>query len=277
MVGEEAAADKRAPPFPALSRRAAGVACRPVGGLGIRHPSRAGRTRRAGVAAQDEALLARLPLFAGVAPDALRTLLEGASVRRRPRRAVLFLQGEPAEHFYVVLDGWVKLFRTAPDGQETVIAVFGRGESFAEAASFAEGVFPVGAQAAEDARLLAVPVASFTRQIARDPALAVNMLAGMSRHLHGLVREIERRAVKSAAQRLGAFLLEWCPEGGAAAIDLPTDKGLVAARLGMRPETLSRALAKLRAVGVSTRDHRVAVADVDALRRYAEGGRADAA
>ena len=233
--------------------------------------------RQTGLAAEDEALLAGVPLFSGIPPDSLRVLLADARVCRRPRHAVLFLQGEPAGHFYVVLDGWVKLFRTTPDGQETVIAAIARGESFAEAASFAEGVFPVGAQVAEAARLLVVPTPSFTGQLGRNPMLAVNMLAGMSRHLRGLVEEIEQRTVKSTAQRLGAFLLKRCPDGRAAAvIDLPTDKGLVAARLGMRPETLSRALGKLRTVGVSTRDRRVTVSDVGALRRYAEGGPAGA-
>ena len=243
----------------------------------MQDPTAAGFARHTDIAAEDEALLARLPLFAGIEPATLRVLFAGASVRRYPRHAVLFVQGEPARHFYVVLDGWVELFRAAPDGQETVIAAFGRGDSFAEAASFAEGVFPVGAQVAEAARLLVVPARSFTGQLRRNPALAVNMLASMSRHLRGLVQEIEQRAVQSAAQRLGAFLLKRCPRGDAAAvIDLPADKGLVAARLGMRPETFSRALAKLRAVGVSTRDRRVAVSDVGALRRYVRGERASA-
>ena len=241
-------------------------------------PPAAGPARLAGFGTEDEALLAALPLFAGVAPESRGALLAGASVRRSPRSSMLFLQGEPAERFYVVLDGWVKLFRTAPDGQETVIATITRGESFAEAASFAEGVFPVGAQVVEDARLLVVPALSFTAQLKRNPTLAVNMLAGMSRHLRGLVQEIEQRTVKSAAQRLGVFLLKRCPAGHeAAVIDLPTDKVLVAARLGMRPETFSRALAKLREVGVSTRERRVAVSDVGVLHRYAEGGRPPAA
>ena len=245
----------------------------------MQDPPVADFARQTGLAAEDETLLAGVPLFSGISLDSLRVLLADARVCRRPRHAMLFLQGEPAGHFYVVLDGWVKLFRTTPDGHETVIAAIARGESFAEAAGFAEGVFPVGAQVAEAARLLVVPTRSFTDQLGRNPMLAVNMLAGMSRHLRGLVEEIEQRTVKSAAQRLGAFLLKQRSDGRgreAAVIDLPTDKGLVAARLGMRPETLSRALGKLRTVGVSTRDRRVTVSDVGALRRYAEGAPAGA-
>lgn len=228
----------------------------------------------AGVAAEDEALLAALPLFAGVTAESRRMLLAHAAVRCCKRHTVLFLQGEPARHFYVVLDGWTRLFRTAADGQETTVAVFARGDSFAEAASFAEGTYPVSAEAAEDARLLVVPAESFVVRLRRTPQLAVNMLASMSRHLRGLVQEIEQRSVKSAAQRLGAFLLRRCPpQAQRAEIGFPSEKALVAARLGMRPETLSRALAALRPVGVCVSGRRVTVSDVGSLRRYAEDGR----
>ena len=88
--------------------------------------------RRTGISEADQALLGTLPLFKGMAPALLQTLLADASVRRYTRHFLLFLQGEPAVRFYVVFDGWVKLFRETPDGHETVIAVFSRGESFAE-------------------------------------------------------------------------------------------------------------------------------------------------
>ena len=235
-----------------------------------------GLARRTGLAAADEALLAALPLFESLEPALLRTLLADASVRRHARHTTLFLQGEPADRFYVVLNGWVKLFRATPDGHETVIAAFTRGESFAEAASFAEGVFPVSAEVVEEARLLSLPTASFVGRLRKNPALAVNMLASMSRHLRGLVQQVEQRTVESTTRRLSAFLLKLCPEEhGSAAIDLPTEKALVAARLGMRPETLSRALAKLRALGLETHERQVVVPDIDVLRRFVESGQSD--
>ena len=228
--------------------------------------------RRTGIKAEDQALLVTLPLFKGMAPALLQTLLSDASVRRYTRHTVLFLQGDPAERFYVVFDGWVKLFRETPDGHETVIAVFTRGESFAEAAGFADGVFPVSAEVIEVARLLVVPAAPFTQRLRENPEVAINMLGSMSQHLRGLVQQVEQRTVKSAAQRVSAFLLRLsADDSGGAKISLPTDKALVAARLGMQPETLSRALAKLRAVGVENRDRQVIIQDIGALRRLAEG------
>ena len=228
--------------------------------------------RRTGISEADQALLGTLPLFKGMAPALLQTLLADASVRRYTRHLMLFLQGEPAVRFYVVFDGWVKLFRETTDGHETVIAVFSRGESFAEAASFAEGVFPISAEIIEDARLLVVPTDLFTRRLRANPELAINMLGSMSQHLRDLVQQVEQRTVKTAAQRVAAFLLRLCTnQSGGAEINLPTEKALVAARLGMQPETLSRAVAKLRAVGVETRERKIIIQDIAALIRLVEG------
>lgn len=218
-------------------------------------------------------LLGQLPLFAGLPRDQLLLLLVDASVRLYPRGAVLFLQDEPATRFYVLFEGWVKLFRQTPDGQESVIAVFTRGESFAEAAMLEHGVFPVSAAVVEDARLLVIPAERFLARIRERGELALNILASMSRHLRRLVQQVEQLTVKSAAERLAGFLYRLCPkEPGPVVIRLPFDKSLVAGRLGMQPETLSRALARLRRIGVKTHGLEVTIPDVGTLARFSEGG-----
>jgi CRP-like cAMP-binding protein len=219
----------------------------------------------------DLELIARLPLFAGLDQRCLRPLLAQATVRRFERDAILFLQDEPATRFYVVLDGWVRLYRETAEGQESTIGVFARGESFAEAAIFQSGVFPVNAVAVDDARLLIIQAEPFVRQLRADPDLCLNMMASMSLHLRRLVRQIEHLTVRSSAERLADFLLRLASADQSPTIELPWDKALVAARLGMQPETLSRALAKLRRLGVETRGSRITIGDFDALRRFTIG------
>ena len=123
------------------------------GGLGVGCACRDGQRRRLalaqlGLTTDDVALVGRLPLFGGVAPPRLARLLTGASVRFYERNARLFAQGEPADRFFVVLDGWVRLFREAPAGQESTIAVFGPGESLAEAAMLDSARYPVSGSVA---------------------------------------------------------------------------------------------------------------------------------
>lgn len=225
--------------------------------------------RRVGLEDRDLAVIARVPLFAGLDTSALAELLADALVRRFPRNALLFLEGEPAGQFYVVLDGWVRLYRQTPDGRESVIALFARGESFAEAVMFLGGRFPVSAAVVDEARLLVVPARSFRRALRSDNELCFKMMASMAVHLRRLVGQVEQLTVRSSSERVAQFLLRLARDGAESAIvHLPYDKGLIAARLGMQPETFSRALAKLRPLGVETHGSRVTIRDTAALRRH---------
>ncbi len=228
--------------------------------------------RRTGITADDRAVLGQLPLFAGLSDDALRQLLVDAWVQSFPRNAMLFLQGDPAVRFYVVFDGWVKLYRATEQGDESVIGVFAGGESFAEAALFDSAVYPVSAAVVEDSRLLVVPADRFIGQLAAHGEYAIKMMAAMARHMHQLVRQVEQLTLKSSTERVAGFLLKLCPyQDGAAVIRLPLDKALIAGRLGMQPETLSRSFAKLRPFGVVSKGPEISIADVAALRRMSNG------
>lgn len=216
----------------------------------------------------DLKLIARLPLFAGLDERRLGALLAQAVVRCFERDTILFLQDEPATRFYVVLEGWVRLYRETAEGQESTIGVFARSESFAEAAIFQSGAFPVNGVVIDRARLLVIPAEPFVHELRADPELCLNMMASMSVHLRRLVQQIEQLTVRSSTERLADFLLKLASADGSPIIELPWDKALVAARLGMQPETLSRALAKLRRLGVDTKGSRVTIGDFDALRRH---------
>jgi CRP-like cAMP-binding protein len=223
-----------------------------------------------GLTAREAAALRAAPLLQGLGEDALRLLLAGASVHTLPQGAALFVQDEPAERFFLLLDGWMKLYRLSEDGTEAIVGVIAPGETFAEAASFANAVYPVCADAVAPSRLVSLPMAAFERAIAADGTIALRMLGSLSRRLRRLVGQIEHLQVRSAPQRLGAFLVGLCPAAhGATELTLPLPKALIAQRLGMRPETFSRAFLALRPVGVERRGARITIVDVAALARFA--------
>jgi CRP-like cAMP-binding protein len=218
---------------------------------------------------RDLALLRKVPIFSGLDLDAVNHLLADAFIANYSRNEMLFLRGEPAVNFFIVFEGWVKLIRQTEDGHESVIGVFATGESFAEAALFDQRGYPVTAMAAEDSRLLVIPGSSYMREFRDNPDYAVNVVGAMSRHMRSLVRQIEQLSVTSSTERLARFLLMLCSAGSETAeVRLPMEKSLVAGRLGMQPETLSRALAKLRQIGVGTKGSLVTIEDVEALRAY---------
>jgi CRP/FNR family transcriptional activator FtrB len=219
--------------------------------------------------------VARIPLFAGLTKTAITRLLGDVSVTVAPAGTVLFSQGEVADRFFVQLGGQIELFVTTPDGRESVIDVLGPGETFAEEAIFDIGIFPVGAKVVKEARILAVDARPFLDQLSEEFDLVLAMMAGMSRHLRVLLHQISELKLKSTAQRLGGFLLSLTDsKTGEIVVELPYDKRLLANRLGMKPESLSRALGKLQEIGVHDSEGELTISDVGSLRAFCLEGQA---
>ena len=217
----------------------------------------------------DWQLIRRTPLFGVLPRDVADRMVEGPGARAYEKGTMLFQQGTPAEHCYFVLDGWVKVFRSAADGNETVVHVFRAGEMFGEAVIFMGGRYPVSAETATTCRLLKLNGARLRDYIEQNPKLALSMLASASQHLKVLVAQLEQMKRLTAQQRLADFLLSLCPgDQDPCSIKLPYEKTLIASRLGMKPESLSRALAKLKPLGVTTVRDDVVVSDREALRQF---------
>ncbi|MCV2448933.1 cyclic nucleotide-binding domain-containing protein, partial [Paracoccus sp. DMF] len=69
-------------------------------------------------------------LFAGLPPGMAERLLDASRVRRLTRGQALFHHGDIAQAIHIVAEGWVKLYRIAPNGTEAVVGVMTRGQSF---------------------------------------------------------------------------------------------------------------------------------------------------
>ena len=220
----------------------------------------------------DHVLLARQSLLLASAPEpVVASVLAGARVRDYDRGATIFLQGERAQAIYIVAEGWVKLYRIASNGAEAVVGVFTRGRSFGEAVAFRHDTYPVAAEAATDCRLIRIEADAILREIRSSPEVAISILSATFAHLHALVGQIEALKAQTGAQRVAEFLLELAPcSHGACEVTLPYDKVLIAGRLGMKPESLSRAFARLKDQGVTVRANVADIEDVAALRSYAE-------
>lgn len=226
---------------------------------------------------QDRTKAARSALLSGLPADVCGALLDAGSLRRFDRGTTVFLQGEPARVFYIVLDGWVKLYRISHSGAEVVVACFTEGQSFAEAVVMQQGNYPVHAEAVTDCRLITVQGQVLTELMTQSPEIVRAIMATMYLHFHALVGQIEHLKAKSGAQRVADFLLELCPNGvESCTVALPYDKTLIAGRLGMKPESLSRAFARLHAAGVRIDHNTASIADTGRLRAYTEEDPANA-
>ncbi len=195
--------------------------------------------------------VANVPLFKGLPADQLGRL-SGIGVQKSYKRGeTIFSEGEAADGFYVPMTGRVKIFKLSPQGKEQVLHIMGSQEPFGEAAVFGGGNFPAHAQALEESKVLFFPADSFLDLVRRDPSLAMNMLALLSRRLRQFAALVEQLTLKEAPSRLASYLVYLSDRAaGVHVVELDIPKALLANVLGALPETLSRVLAKMTSDGL---------------------------
>lgn len=214
-----------------------------------------------------------LTFFAGLPEQDMTAFLDGALIRDYKKGDAIFHQGDAAEYLFVMLSGWVKLTRSTAEGEEALLSLFTRGDVFAEAALFHGAAYSLTAQAAEDARVLAIPAAVLKSRATSNPDIMSRMLASQSREIQNLQRQAEQMVIMKAPQRVACLLLQLSSHmiGKGGTFTFPYDKSLAAARLGMTPETFSRALAQLKPLGVVTSGPEIAIDSFAKLTEYSCG------
>lgn len=223
----------------------------------------------------DLQLLRKAPLFSSLGPQELGQLLDSASALSLQAGEQLFAEGEPAQAFYVVIEGSMRLYKLSAEGNEKVIELIQAGETFAEAVVFLGGRYPVHAAALSPARLIRIDNAEFVRALKNNNGLAMKMLASISMRLHQLVNDVRALSLESAGQRVAGYLLELAGEAGAGSeVLLPAQKHVIASRLGIKPETFSRVLTGLREQNlIDIEGQHIRLPDAAALQRWRDSQR----
>jgi CRP-like cAMP-binding protein len=220
--------------------------------------------------AGDLQVVTRIAVFRGLRAETVEHIIAPATATMLRPHDWLTRQEDPATAFFIVIDGWLKLYRSAPSGEETVINMLKKGDSYAEAVALTGNRYLASAEAVTDARVARIPADHLVRCIRQNPEIALAMIASTSQRLDNLIQQIEQLKAHSGLQRVAEFISSMCAvQHGSAVIVLPYDKVIIASRLGLTPEYLSRAFARLRNLGVVVNASRVMVQDVARLRQLA--------
>jgi CRP/FNR family transcriptional activator FtrB len=214
-----------------------------------------------------------IPFLAQVPTEDLAPLAARARRVTCVAREVLFRRGDPAEAFFIVISGHIILYLDGDDDPSHIARICGPRESFGEWCVCSQEACPVTAHAFGPAELIMIPGDALAALFAASPDLACALIGETTVRLRGLVRQMMDLKMKTAAQRVGGYLLELTHgREEPCEIRLPFEKKLLAHDLGMQPETLSRILLKLQGIGVHY--HRsidaFRIADVAALRQFCD-------
>ncbi len=219
--------------------------------------------------------IASAPMFDGLDRSHTQFLAAQSRPIVLPTGQVLFRRGTPSTGFYMVRAGRMQLSVSNSEGTVKVLEIISPGGAFGHAVMFLREPYPVDATALVDTHLVFVPAIAVDRILDGDPAMARLMLASMARRLQAKVQDITMLSLQSATQRIVAYVLGAMRDdaghsGPSAIVELPALKQVLASRLGMTPETFSRAIRTLSTEGLLSVDGSVVqIPDVAALDAYA--------
>lgn len=206
------------------------------------------------------ATLRRHYLFSGLDQDDFDTLILGVTPVELDKGEVLFHRGDEANNFYFLNAGLIELNLIAATGEKKVLEVVSPGRTFAEAIAFMqEQKFPVTAEAIAGSTLCQIPIRAYIDMVYANPDACMRLLSDVCRHLHARVREIENLTIQNARSRLTSYLLDHVVETNddEATVRLELPRHVIASRLSIQPETLSRLLRNMVDEGVLTIEDRV--------------------
>lgn len=212
-------------------------------------------------------------LFAPLEEGQFQRLLGAMTVIELDRGDLLFRCEDPAAHFYLVSDGFLKLVLCSPAGEQKVVEVLQPGHTFGEAVMFTtRRRYPVTAEALSACTVFAFPNEVYRTLLQENTDACFRLMGDMSQRLHARLREIESLTLENATHRLIHYLAGQLPSAsnGSAIVDLHVSRQVLASRLSIKPETLSRIFRQLVESGVLQTDGKlIRIPDVERLRAYA--------
>jgi CRP/FNR family transcriptional activator FtrB len=205
-----------------------------------------------------------------IGESVMMRLANGSVVQTLPPRAVLFEEGAEPEFVHLVLSGGVGLVEPGGTDHEAVIEVFGAGTLLVVPAVILSLPYLVSGVVLAEARIMLIPAASFRRALNDEPALARAVVDMQARHCRLLIEQIKDIKLRAAPQRLAQWILREAEARGSDLIQIGEPKRVVARRLGMSPESFSRAIATLEESGAIRVERRlIAVVQRSILERAA--------
>ena len=220
---------------------------------------------------QTEAKLVRaLPLFRNVKSTHFKKLMSAAFLQRFPPGMTLIREGELPDFLHIVVDGSVELLGT-DDERETTIDILQPVTTFILAAVIRDEVYLKSARTLTPAQILMIPAVAVRDVFGRDAAFARAIVNELAERYRDLVRTLKDEKLRTGVQRLANWILRAdALQGHRHNVELEFDKRILASRLGMTPENLSRNLALLAGHGVKSAGRDIIIEDASALQQFAK-------
>jgi CRP-like cAMP-binding protein len=217
--------------------------------------------------------LGRVAVFSDLPAPALTQLASRAHTRRLSRGQVLFSQGEPTEHLFVVRSGSLRVILNSARGDDLILTVLKPGDTIGELSVLDGQTRSAGVEAQEASELLAVPAADVRAALLAHPAAMLAVVEELAANVRRLTDHAADLVFLDVPRRLAKLLVteavQW-PDGSTVC-ELNMSQAQVASRLGATRQSLNRALGEFGRRGWVTVDGTtIRLDDAAALRRFTD-------
>jgi CRP/FNR family transcriptional activator FtrB len=208
------------------------------------------------------------PLFAALSEANFRSLRDGAVVNRFPKNAPV---GRPTDRvLHILVEGSIELYGSH-NGQAATIDVIEPITAVNPASIICNAAALEQARTVSNARTLSVPSDTIRDLFRRDNGFAAAVAAELAESYRGVMRLLMNEKLRTSVERLAAWIVQTCTvNGNQASVELKFNKRILASRLGMAPENLSRNLALLERYGVRSAGRGILVEDLRRLEEFAK-------
>lgn len=194
-------------------------------------------------------------------------------VRKFSRGQTIYSEGDSSTHFYLLMDGKVKLFRASGTAtRSTLLDIYGVNEFFGESA-FIHLLYSETAEALENTRVMTWSMEEIDRLVPDRPRLAISLIQFIIQRTDDRERRIESFAVDGISARLARALLRFSERFGRQAGDdrvhmVPFTHELLAQYVGTSRETISEYMNQFRQDGLVDYSRRELILSPDALKKW---------
>jgi len=216
--------------------------------------------------------LKRSFLFNSLSEKELKTISGFCSLKKLFKNQTLFLEGDPAQAFFMVVSGKIKIFKLSGEGKEYIIHIHREGDIIAEAAIFDKKSFPANCNAVDDSLVVSIPKTDFINLINTSPSIAIKFMSAYSKRLREFVSVIEELSGSDVRKRFARYIINNLDKNSSKPIvKLSISKKELAAMLGTVPETISRTIAILKKQGIiDTKNKDIVITNINKLKAFTQ-------
>lgn len=223
-------------------------------------------------------IIGRLPFFRHLSPEAIVVISGLFDDREVAAEQVIYFEGDPGEHLYLVATGKVKLTRHTASGREVLLDILRGGEYFGNLTFISKRSYTETAIAQTDGCILQISAQNFEKILIRYPDVTMKVLKAVGQRLEESQEIVKQLSAYTVEQRVAAALVRLADKLGeqkqkGVLIQLPFSRQDLAAMTGATVETVSRVMSRFSADRlVRTGRKWVSINDLDGLEAVAKEG-----